>query len=152
MNPGRSIFLSLYSLLVYIFSTLAVYILLKQHDWSVFSFIRPSVSQEPAAHAGSPGWLWRRGFVHGPRRTQRTAAVLHGAGLGAGPQDAAPAPVSFSNHLNPLLLWVHWVSVIAGWKTQDEMQKYNFTKYTFRLMKAHTRWNALNSLFPCILM
>ncbi len=37
-------------------------------------------------------------------------------------------------------------------RTQDEMHVYNFTKYTLliRLMKAHTRWNALNELFCCI--
>lgn len=61
--------------------------------WSVFSLIRPSVSQKSSARSGCGGSLWRRDFGHGSGGTQRAAAVLHWAGLGARPQDPSPAQV-----------------------------------------------------------
>lgn len=59
----------------------------------MFSLLRPSVSQKPSARSGCGGSLRRRDSGHGSGGTHGAAAVLHGAGLGAGPQDPPPAQV-----------------------------------------------------------
>lgn len=62
----------------------------------IFLRHRSSVSQKTSAQSGGGGSLWWRNSVHRSSRTQRAAAVVYGAGLGAGPQDSSSAQVMWS--------------------------------------------------------
>lgn len=66
----------------------------------IFLRHRSSVSQKTSAQSGCGGSFWWRNSVHRSGRTQRAAAVLYGAGVGAGPQDSSSAQVTCWSHLS----------------------------------------------------
>lgn len=84
------------------------------------SIPRSSLPQESSAQSVGSGELWRRAAGHGSCRAPRATAVQHRAGLGAWPQDAAPAQVRYHvflklfNHIlvsmSNLIFLISWYS------------------------------------------